>query len=274
MAPKKVVEIPKEPEPVEQPPPEPPKPTEDEISVLPSGLALPLRPKDILDIWALPGAINQAELVSKLLSLEAACSVAARREIVCDFHLFAIVHAEALCLSQRQAATFHAIMARILALLSEKVALQGCFKEFEKLLLTHTVEVPIFNAAEARSLADFATSTIFKHFLLHSFCLRSEQDSELLQFSVAVQRPPPPLPLSQATGLAARTNGRSRSKITSADDPVAVEDTVAAVEELSEEDEIEKLVQEKLKETEARLQARLDEREEAIQKKLAASRKA
>lgn len=283
MAPKKIVEVPKEPEPVvEQLPPEPQIPPEDLVTSLSTGLELPLRPQDVLEIWALESSYSdQAALVTKLLGL---AGIPARRDIICDFHLFALIHAKALGLSHRQAAPFHAIMAHLLAMASGVSAKQAsadtttCFKEFQRLLLNHTVNSPparmaVFNATEAKQIADFATTTFFKHFLLYSFCLNYEQDVQMLHFGVGLQRPLVPPELSRAKERPGRRS-KGLSELASGDkdrrSTKNLEDVAeTAAPEVTEEEEIEQLVEEKLKETEARLQAMLEAREAGFHQKLA-----
>lgn len=286
MAPKKIVE---EPEPVVELPPEPePGAEEDLITALSTGLELALRPQDVLDIWSADGYAQQAKLVTKLLGIDVSCSIPARRDIICDFHLFTLIHVKALCLSRRQAASFHAIMAKVLAMATDSNRQKDCsfkasadaatcFKEFQRLLLNHTVNNPpecldVFNASEAKQLADFATTTFFKHFLLYKFCCSHDQDGQVLHFCVGLQRPLPPPDLSKAKDRPGRRSkglseiGAAYSKDRGPDQDA---DADASATALSDEEEIERLVQEKLRETEARLQAKLDAREEALQQKLA-----
>eukprot|EP00931_Biecheleriopsis_adriatica_P009779 TRINITY_DN110860_c0_g1_i1.p1 TRINITY_DN110860_c0_g1~~TRINITY_DN110860_c0_g1_i1.p1 ORF type:complete len:304 (+),score=93.97 TRINITY_DN110860_c0_g1_i1:77-988(+) len=281
--------------PVEEPPEpdesaEPPPPAEGDETELETGLKLPLRPNDVGKLWSLGDYSAQSKLLTQLLGLEVAHPSAARRDIIGDFHIFNLSHAKTLCLTQRQGAVFHAIMTTILDMMAgwegqqeEKSSSEGapsgaaeCFKEYQRLLLAHSVNDPpsrlaIFSGAEARRLADYASTTLFKHFLLYQFCARCERDVQTLRFSVELDRPAAPPELAHA-----RPKRRHNDQQVSADvegSGGAGEEKAAGAggeDEPSEEDEIQRLVEEKLRETEARLEAKLAEREQSFQTNLAA----
>merc|ERR1712137_1095626 len=100
------------PEEEEEEPPPPPPPDPDEDTELTTGLKLPLRPKDIAHIWSLQNDhVARAQLILEMMGLESAYPGLdpAQRNIVCDFHLFNITHAKAICLDHRQGAVFVAI---------------------------------------------------------------------------------------------------------------------------------------------------------------------
>eukprot|EP00438_Fugacium_kawagutii_P033009 Skav230192 [mRNA] locus=scaffold1418:98407:108964:- [translate_table: standard] len=103
---------------------------------LETGLKLPLTPNDVGRIWALDCA-GQSKLLTELLGLEAAHPPVARREIICDFHLFNLSHAKMLCLTQRQGADMMAGWNN-----AEGATAAECFKEFQRLLLDHAVNDP------------------------------------------------------------------------------------------------------------------------------------
>lgn len=260
--------------------PEEPELVEGDESELETGLKLPLTPNDVGRIWALDCA-GQSKLLTELLGLEAAHPPVARREIICDFHLFNLSHAKMLCLTQRQGAVFHAIMAVILDMMagwntdrdSQGATAAECFKEFQRLLLNHSVNDPpkrlmIFGGAQARRLTDYTSGTLFKHFLLYQFCARCERDVETLRFSVEVERPILPPALANARQKPSR---RPQQTPENADDGTgaSTEEKTAggAGEDLSEE--IQKVVEEKLRMTEARLEAKLAEREQQFMERLA-----
>ncbi|CAE7889282.1 5-methylthioadenosine/S-adenosylhomocysteine deaminase [Symbiodinium microadriaticum] len=168
MAPKKPVEEPPEEEAAE------PEPVEGDETELVTGLKLPLKPNDVGRIWVLQDYAAQSKILTELLGLEGAHPNVARREIVCDFHLFNLSHAKMLCLTQRQGAVFHAIMAVILDMAKQgsedsegSAEAAECFKKFRELLVLHSVNdspdrLAIFGAGEARRLTDYATTTLFK----------------------------------------------------------------------------------------------------------------
>jgi len=270
MAPKKA--------PVEEPiEPEEPELVEGDESELETGLKLPLTPNDVGRVWALDCA-GQSKMLTELLGLEAAHPPVARREIICDFHLFNLSHAKKLCLTQRQGAVFHAIMAVILDMMAgwnteEGATAAECFKEFQRLLLNHSVNDPpqrlaIFGGAEARRLTDYTSGTLFKHFLLYQFCARCERDVETLRFSVEVERPILPPSLANARQKPGRRPQQTPENPEDGTGTSTEEKTAGgAGEDLSEE--IQRIVEEKLRLTEARLEAKLAEREQQFMERLA-----
>lgn len=281
MAPKKK---PVQEEEVEVPPePEEPEIVEGDETELETGLKLPLRPNDVGQIWALQtDYAAQSKLLTQLLGLETAHSLVARRDIICDFHLFNLAHAKTICLSQRQGAVFHAIMSHILDMMAgwegqegEKIPAQEapgaaeCFQEYQRLLLMHAVNDPpsrllIFGGSEARRLTDFTSTTLFKHFLLYQFCARCERDVQTLRFNIELARPAPPPDLAVARLKPSRRLNDSQNNLEETEGAGGTGQEAAAAdkEAPSEEDEIERIVQEKLRETEAKLQAKLAEREQ------------
>eukprot|EP00425_Heterocapsa_triquetra_P027802 CAMPEP_0195104388 /NCGR_PEP_ID=MMETSP0448-20130528/73073_1 /TAXON_ID=66468 /ORGANISM="Heterocapsa triquestra, Strain CCMP 448" /LENGTH=294 /DNA_ID=CAMNT_0040140221 /DNA_START=11 /DNA_END=893 /DNA_ORIENTATION=+ len=287
MAPKKKVE--EEPAEAEVPeePAEPPPPPEDEVTELSTGLVLPLRPKDVGRLWALDGDhAAQADLLLQLMEgLTNAYPAKEQRGIVVDFHLFNLAHAKSVCLSQKQAAVFHAVMGRILAMMrlpepSREVSpkqmpcdVTACFQEFQRLLLAHAVEAPperlgIFAVSEAKLLTDYASSTLFKHILLYQFCVNFERESQTIRFVETIRRPPA---VPDLTVAAERPPDEPCSGAAGAEGGEAAGEAGegAAGEKDEDDDEIKRLVQEKLRETEAQLQAKLDAREQAFRDKLA-----
>lgn len=284
----------------EEVPPEPPE-VRGEETELETGLQLLLRPKDVEAVWALKGQhAPQGKLLESLLGLRDAYPAEAQRSIISDYHLFSILHAHSICLDRRQGAVFHTIMAQILAMMKspEKISenqlhkltpASACFKEFERLILTHAVQDPpsedgnrkrlaVFNGSEVRLLTDFASATLFKHFLLYQFCINFDRQVQALRFSVDLDRPLPAPDL-----ITGRMKPRKRSQEQSVDGAEGgsdmdqtrkAENTGDEQEELTEEQEIERLVEEKLRETEQKLQQRLDDRAERFKSKLADSPKA
>jgi len=253
----------------------------DLMGMLSTGIQLPLRGKRVEEFWAAQGDFErQARLLEESLGLEQVFPAPAQREIVTDFHIFNLAQAKSLCLNTVQAAVFLAIMDQILQMTldrggnpaakpHEMCSAAACFKEFERLILMHAMDTPgclrIFQDSEVRLLTDFVSTTFFKHFLLYRYCINFDREVEVLRFSMGVERPLPPPELS--TG---------KQKPRKPAEPPAYQGRELAQpeapfeeEEVTEEEEIERLVQEKLKETEARLQAKLDEREEAFRAKAA-----
>merc|ERR1712087_583763 len=50
----------------------------------------------------------------------------------------------------------------------------------------------IFRDSEVRLLTDFATVTLFKHFLLYQYCINFDREIETLRFNPHLERPSPP----------------------------------------------------------------------------------
>merc|ERR1712087_828530 len=78
-----------------------------------------------------------------------------------------------------------------------------CFQEFQRLILQHAVNDPpgqlaLLTGSEARLAADFAKTTLFKHFLLYQYCISFNLELRSKGFTVDVERaaPPPKLELS------------------------------------------------------------------------------
>jgi len=270
-----------EPSPEADEPAEPPGPAEGDETELETGLKLPIRANDVGRIWAMQEDYDaQLKMIAQLLGLEDSGPPISRKNIICEFHLFNITHCKTLCLTQRQGAVFHAIMAQILDKITEpgpkqtsSGGVEEYFKEYERLLLMHSIHDPpgrlaVFKGAEARSLSDYASTTLFQHFLLYQSCLRCNRDVQTLRFNVELDRPAPPPDLATARQKPGKKPGKnSESQGTSPDaegEGATGEEKTAGYggeEQPSEEDDIQRLVNEKLRETEARLEAKLAERE-------------
>jgi len=245
---------------------------------LSTGLKLPLTGREVEQVWAMQGDIDkQVKLLTKLLGLEGAFRSQSRREIVRDFHMFNLTHAKSLCLSSIQAATFVSIMQGMLAMMtsqpvtvrsrvSDLCSVSTCFTEFERVILLHSVNEPpsrleIFRASEVRLLTDFSSMTLFKHFLLYQYCVNFDPEVQTLRFALRVERPLPLLDLNAATLKPSRSKSQEAGEHAARDAPPepSLDD-----KEPTEEQEIERAVQERLRETEAALEAKLAAREEAF----------
>merc|ERR1740123_2796355 len=151
-----------------------------------------------------------------------------------------------------------------------------CFRRFQELLVQHSIQAPpaqlgVFRVSDAKLLTDFASTTLFKHFLLYQFCVNVEQEVQTLRFCRPLQRP---LPCPDLTGVRVKPRRKSVEAAGSPGgnqgDAGKAEAAGSAAEGGSpEEDEVDLLVAEKLRETEEKLQAKLDEREAAFRQKLA-----
>jgi len=258
----------------------------DMLDTLSTGLKLPLRGMDVEKIWGLgDGSFEkQSEVIMQLLGLKERYGTG-RREIVCDFHLYNLVHAKSLCLTPVQGAVFHAIMDEMLTMMRSVTAspdtrpedmctAEKCFQRFQQLILAHSRQDPpgrlgILRDSEVKLLTDFASVTLFKHYLLYQYCINFDREIETLRFNPHLERPcaPPDLALGTLKKIdrqkQAPVNGHDAAELNQ-EAPAAPEDQG----ELSEEEKIEQLVLEKLRETEEKLQARLDQREADFMQKV------
>lgn len=252
----------------------------DMLDTLSTGLKLPLRGVDVEKIWELgDGSFEkQSELIMLLLGLKERYGTG-RREIVCDYHLYNLIHAKSLCLSTIQGAVFHAIMDEMLTLMrredtrpdtrpEDMCTAEQCFNRFQKLILAHSRQDPpdrlgIFRDSEVRLLTDFASVTLFKHYLLYQYCINFDREIETLRFNSHLERPSPPPDLALGTLKKIDRQKQMPENGYHADRELSQEAPDGAEEpgELTEEEKIEQLVLEKLRETEEKLQARLDQRE-------------
>lgn len=248
------------------------------LNELSTGIKLPLTGRQVEQLWALQGDFAaQSNLLAELMGYKASYATQSQRDIVCDFHIFNLTHAKSICLGSVQAAVFIAVMQEMLDMMKsppinphsrpgECCTVNACFKEFERLLLLHAVRDPphrldIFRASEVRLLTDFASTTVFKHFLLYQYCTNSDREVQTLRFGMGLERPMPLPDLNAATLKPKRSKSNEEGEALDAQVPP---DASSEDKELTEEQEIELLVQEKLKETEARLEAKLAAREEAF----------
>lgn len=257
----------------------------DMLDTLSTGLKLPLRGVDVEKIWALGenSFEKQSGMLEQMLGLNERYGGSGRREIVCDLHLYNLVHAKSLCLTPTQGAVFHAIMEEMLTLMRTVTATadtrpedmctaEQCFNHFQQLVLAHSRQDPpqclgIFRDSEVRLLTDFASVTLFKHYLLYQYCINFDREIETLRFNPHVERPSLPPDLSMGTCKKPDRQVASRQKQKEdnghADREMNQEAPIGSEEkaELTEEEKIEQLVLEKLRETEEKLQARLEQRE-------------
>merc|ERR1719478_803063 len=145
---------------------------------------------------------------------------------------------------------------------------EKCFKSFQELILAHARQDPpsrlgIFRDSEVRMLTDFASVTLFKHYLLYQYCINFDREIETLRFNPHLERPSPPPELALGTLKKAERQKKDPENGHHADRELNQETSSDMEEkgELTEEEKIEQLVLEKLRQTEENLQARLEKRE-------------
>jgi hypothetical protein len=248
----------------------------DELS---TGLRLPLTGRQVEQVWAVCNDLGaQGRLLSQLLALEESYPSPAQRDIVCDYHIFNLMHAKVISFSSLQAAVFVSIMQRMLDMMKIEGAgpntrpsdghdVATCFAEFECMILAHSMKGPekldIFRGSDVKLLTDFASLTVFKHFLLYQYCMNFPVEVQVTRIGVNVQRPWPLPDLSGATLRASSVPSKHQisENVESMDGASPLKGSGPLT---SEEDEIDRLVRQKLQEAEEALDAKLKDREEAL----------
>merc|ERR1719161_1775126 len=121
----------------------------------------------------------------------------------------------------------------------------------------------IFRDSEVRLLTDFASVTLFKHYLLYQYCINFDREIETLRFNPHLERPSPPPELALGTLKKAERQKKDPENGHHADrEPKQEADSDPPMEaEPTEEDKINQLVMEKLRQKQEDLQKRLDQRE-------------
>jgi len=252
----------------------------DELS---TGLKLPLTGRQVEQVWAVCNDLGaQARLLSQLLALEESYASPAQRDIVCDYHIFNLMHAKVISFSSLQAAVFISIMQRMLDMIKIEGAgpktrpgdgydVATCFAEFERLILSHSMKGPdkldLFCGSDVKLLTDFASLTFFKPFLLYQYCMNFPVEVQVTRIGVDVKRPwlLPDLGNATLQASSAPSKCQTSKNVESVDgaSPVRGSGPLTATEK-SQEEEIDRLVQQKLQQAEEALEAKLKEREEAL----------
>lgn len=266
---------------------------------LSTGLKLGLTDKDVEEIWAADHA-TQSQLLAKKLRLTRA-PTDFRTEVILDFHLYNLVHAQTISLTPRKAAVFHSIMFHVLDQMRQRAqagkAYSGtdCFAHFQKLMIDHSAprppeQIEIFAGTEARHLTDFVSLTLFKQYLLYQYCWVFDREVETLRWQAEMQVPqgPPDLNLAElitegdgggdgadadpaskdeaASGAGSKQPSRAPSKQADAGEAAA-----GAGEEVSSGDAaLDALIARKIEEAERNLDAKLAEREANFRARLEA----
>merc|ERR1711972_545028 len=233
---------------------------------------------------------KQSDLIMRMLGLKERYGVG-QTEIVCDYHLYNLIHAKCLCLDSVQGAVFLAIMDEMLKMMVSTSATpdmrpgdmctsEKCFRTFQNLMVTHAREDPprslgIFRDSEVRLLTDFASVTLFKHYLLYQYCINFDREIETLRFNPHLERPSPPPDLKVGNPDLKRRQP-PESTHHHADRDLNLEATVGPEEqrEPTEEEKIAQLVAEKLKDVSDKLDDRLRQREADFMQDLEAKKEA
>eukprot|EP00811_Abedinium_folium_P036072 NODE_8815_length_1468_cov_3.138702.p1 GENE.NODE_8815_length_1468_cov_3.138702~~NODE_8815_length_1468_cov_3.138702.p1 ORF type:complete len:379 (-),score=118.27 NODE_8815_length_1468_cov_3.138702:330-1352(-) len=248
---------------------------------------LPLTTEDVERIWAFgDDHVRQEAVITEVFGLVEAYPLEPRRLIVRDFLMGCLLHSRAIALAPAQGAAFVAIMLHLLEMCKgpcdeprhEDCA--ACFDELKRLLMVNSVEDPperlfIFRAQHARMLADFASQTFFRHFLLYQYCLNCNQEREVLRFTLPVGKPPPlpdllvaeflpgvqpSVPVKAKKAAAELGSGEPGTPSREARNLRAAPQAEDEGAELTEAQRIERLVRGKLAETEAKLEQKLQKR--------------
>lgn len=297
---------PTEPEDLAAPDGQPEAAEEPELT-LSDGSKLPLSPSDVEAVWALQDDhAEQGELLGKMLAEKGKLTGNSsgenfRHEALQDYSVYNVVHAKSIGLSPQQAAVFHAIMQKMLDVMQPNIdeepmgainpqdamSASDCFKKFENYIRDHSVgsKHPIFLTEQAKLLTDFASMTLFKHYLLYQYLLYHNRETEVLRFEMNYEQPLPPPDLTGARlvrqdrrlkqGLGS-TSGATGGYQGSGQESAAFQPPADTpeVRDLTEEEEIDELVEAKLEEIRKTWKNKLEAREKAFHEKLEAEKEA
>lgn len=294
-----------DPEAPEAPDGQPEADVEPEVT-LSDGSKLPLSPSDVEAVWALQDDhAEQGELLGMMLKKKGllhgnTSGENFRHEALQDYSVYNIVHAKSIGLSATQAAVFHAIMQKMLDMMQppggsgevveepvvqmnpqDAMSASVCFKKFENYIRDHSVgsKHPIFLTEQAKLLTDFASMTLFKHYLLYQYLLYHNRETEVLRFEMNYEQPLPPPDLTGARlitpdrrlkkGLGS-TSGATGGYQGSGQESAAFQPPADTpeVRDLTEEEEIDELVEAKLEEIRQSWKKKLEARKAAFDKKL------
>jgi len=84
------------------------------------------------------------------------------------------------------------------------VALEDSFAFFKDQVLAHSVEdvedasVGLFSVADVEALAEFISTTFYRHFRAYSYCFYHKQPDECVERALVVETPLAPPPLAEA----------------------------------------------------------------------------
>jgi|Transcript_50336 hypothetical protein len=260
------------------------------LDALSTGLRLALRGVDVEKLWNLGDNAfdKQSEMLMQMLGLQERYGTG-RRDILVDYHLYNLTHAKCLCLSPVQGAVFHAIMDEMLKMMTSTAVTpdtrpadvctaEVCFKEFQRLFLMHARQDPphrlgIFRDSEVRLLTDFASVTLFKHFLLYQYCINFDREIEVLRFNPHLERPSPPPDLKLSNMRERRQPVAESSHHIGIEQSPELPTGPEEQTEPTEEEKVAQLVQEKLEEVRSKLEERLQKREAEFHQRLEEERK-
>lgn len=169
----------------------------------------------------------------------------------------------------------------------DAMSASDCFKKFENYIRDHSVgsKHPIFLTEQAKLLTDFASMTLFKHYLLYQYLLYHNRETEVLRFEMNYEQPLPPPDLTGARlvrqdrrlkqGLGS-TSGPTGGYQGSGQESAAFQPPADTpeVRDLTEEEEIDELVEAKLEEIRKSWKKKLEAREAAFHEKLEADKEA
>jgi hypothetical protein len=260
------------------------------LDSLSTGLKLALRGVDVEKLWSLGDNAfdKQSEMIMQMLGLKERFGTG-RRDIIVDYHLYNLTHARCLCLSAVQGAVFHAIMDEMLKMMTsvavtpdtrpaDVCTAEVCFARFQQLFLMHARQEPpsrlgIFRDSEVRLLTDFATVTLFKHFLLYQYCINFDREIETLRFNPHLERPSPPPDLKLSNLRERKKPLEETSHHTGIEQSQELPTGPEEQGEPTEEEKVAQLVQEKLEEVRNKLEERLQKREAEFHQRLEEEKK-
>jgi len=285
-----------------------PEAAEEPELTLSDGSKTPLSPSDVEAVWALQDDhAEQGELLGKMLAKKGKLTGNSsgenfRHEALQDYSVHIVVFAKSILLSPQQAAVFHAIMQKMLDTMApgdvdaepmgvinpqDAMSASDCFKKFENYIRDHSVgsRQHKFSVEQAKLLTDFASMTLFKHYLLYQYLLYHNRETEVLRFEMNYEQPLPPPDLTGARlvrqdrrlkqGLGS-TSGPTGGYQGSGQESAAFQPPADTpeVRDLTEEEEIDELVEAKLEEIRQTWKKKLEAREKAFHDKLEADKEA
>jgi hypothetical protein len=273
---------------------EPEEQAKPEVTELPTGLQLMVTETQVEELFALD-ATERRDALGALLGIEDA-GHNFRSEVVLDFHFYNLQHAVSLCLSAKKTAVFMSIMHQVLESMSlpsptsptqgEPYTCPDCFREYKRLILSHSVDKPpasmaLFVSSEVRLLTDFVNLTIMKHFHLYQYCLLFAREVDTVRAEVSLEEPSPAPSLFNAKLREDPTEPGLGSSWAQAI-PSGPELHVAGDDKENEDDyldrlvdnnlkaEVRDLIEKKMEQLSSQLQERLDDRERDLQARVAA----
>ena len=137
--------------------------------------------------------------------------------ILVDFLYYNLLFCEEKKLTAEKTSAFFSIMKRVFEFTfrpelepgnvddyEERVAVEASFAFFKEQMLLHSVDAPgegsvgLFSVADVEFIAEFISTTFYRHFKAYTYCFYNKQPDENVERSLVVETPLPPPPLADA----------------------------------------------------------------------------